>query len=72
MHIKALWGFVGNAELLGAASTKVKRGQEFEKADDEYAHTLLGKGLAVELDANGKPEVTKPKESKPSAPKEAK
>lgn len=72
MHIKALWGFVGNAELLGAASTKVKRGQEFEKADDEYAHTLLGKGLAVELDANGKPKVTKPKESKPSAPKEAK
>jgi len=72
MHIKALWGFVGNAELLGAASTKVKRGQEFEKADDEYAHTLLGKGLAVELDANGKPKLAKPKESKPSATKEAK
>jgi len=72
MHIKALWGFVGNAELLGAASTKVKRGQEFEKADDEYAHTLLGKGLAVELDANGKPKLAKPKESKPSAAKEAK
>ena len=67
MHIKALWGFVGNAELLGADSAKVKRGQEFEKADDEYAHTLLGKGLAVELDTNGKPKVTKP-----TAPKESK
>ncbi|WP_281211521.1 hypothetical protein AB1H94_17590 [Pseudomonas fulva] len=72
MHIKALWGFVGNAELLGADSAKVKRGQEFEKADDEYAHTLLGKGLAVELDANGKPKLAKPKEAKPAAPKEAK
>lgn len=72
MHIKALWGFVGNAELLGAESAKVKRGQEFENADDEYAHTLLGKGLAVELDTNGKAKVTKSKEAKPAAPKEAK
>ena len=72
MHIKALWGFVGNADLLGAESPKVKRGQEFEKADDEYAHTLLGKGLAVEVDANGKPKVVKPKETKPAAPKEDK
>ena len=70
MHIKALWGFVGNAELLGAESAKVKRGQEFEKADDEYAHTLLGKGLVVELDTNGKPKVAKPKEA--TAPKESK
>ncbi|WP_159245070.1 hypothetical protein [Pseudomonas koreensis] len=72
MKIKALWGFVGNAELLGAASPKVKRGQEFENADDEYAHVLLGKGLVEELDANGKPKVAKPKESKPASPKEAK
>lgn len=72
MKIKALWGFVGNAELLGADSPKVTRGQEFESADDEYAHVLLGKGLAVELDANGKPKTAKPKDSKPAAPKEAK
>lgn len=72
MKIKALWGFVGNAELLGVDSPKVKRGQEFETVDDEYAHVLLGKGLAVELDANGKPKNTKPKESKPTAPKEVK
>jgi len=72
MHIKALWGFVGNADLLGADSPKVKRGQEFENADDEYAHTLLGKGLAVEVGANGKPRVAKPKETKPAAPNEDK
>lgn len=72
MHIKALWGFVGNAELLGADSAKVKRGQEFEKADDEYAHTLLGKGLAVEVDATGKSRLAKPKETKPAAPKDDK
>ncbi|MEA3168981.1 MAG: hypothetical protein QOI97_1929 [Pseudomonas sp.] len=72
MNIKALWGFVGNAELLGADSPKVKSGQEFEKVDDEYAHVLLGKGLAVELDANGKPKVAKPKSAKPAAPDETK
>ena len=72
MKIKALWGFVGNAELLGVDSPKVKSGQEFESVDDEYAHVLLGKGLAVELDSNGKPKVAKPKENKPAAPKEAK
>jgi len=72
MKIKALWGFVGNAVLLGAASPKVKRGQEFENADDEYAHVLLGKGLVVELDANGKPKVVKPKNTKPAVPDENK
>jgi len=72
MKIKALWGFVGNAELLGVDSPKVKSGQEFEDVDDEYAHVLLGKGLAVELDANGKPKVAKPKSTKPAAPNEEK
>lgn len=72
MNIKALWGFVGNAELLGADSPKVKSGQEFQNVDEEYAHVLLGKGLAVELDANGKPKVAKPKNTKPAAPEENK
>ncbi|MCK8669295.1 hypothetical protein M1M11_30910 [Pseudomonas azerbaijanoccidens] len=74
MKIKALWGFVGNAALLGAGveSPKVTRGQVFEDADDEYAHTLLGKQLVVELGADGKPKVSKPKDSKPAAPKENK
>ncbi len=72
MNIKALWGFVGNAELLGADSPKVKSGQEFQNVDEEYAHVLLGKGLAVELDANGNPKVAKPKNTKPTAPEENK
>ncbi|WP_442109164.1 hypothetical protein [Pseudomonas sp. NUPR-001] len=72
MKIKILWGFVGNGALLGADSNKIKAGATFEEADDEYAHTLIGKGLAVEIDANGKPRLAKPKEAKPVAPKEAK
>lgn len=72
MKIKALWGFVGNAHLLKAESPKVTRGQVFDEADDEYAYTLIGKGLVEELGADGKPKVTKPKESKPVAPKETK
>lgn len=72
MKIKILWGFVGNGQLLGTESNKVKAGMTFEDADDEYAHTLIGKGLAVELDANGKPRVAKPKNTKPVAPSENK
>ena len=72
MKIKAIWGFVGNGALLGHDSNKVKAGAVFEEADDEYAHTLIGKNLAVELDANGKPRLYKPKESKPAAPREDK
>ncbi|WP_054902590.1 hypothetical protein [Pseudomonas sp. NBRC 111131] len=72
MKIKILWGFVGNGALLGATSNKVKAGETFDDADDEYAYTLIGKGLAVELDANGKPRLAKPKETKPAASKEDK
>jgi len=72
MKIKILWGFVGNGGLLGASSNKIKAGESFDDADDEYAYTLIGKGLAVEVDANGKPRVAKPKETKPTVPKEDK
>ena len=72
MKIKILWGFVGNSQLLKADSNKVKAGAVFDDVDDEYAYTLIGKGLAVEVDANGKPRVAKPKETKPSTPKEDK
>lgn len=72
MKIRALWGFVGNANLLKAESPKVKRGQVFDDVDDEYAYTLVGKGLVEELGADGKSKVTKPKDSKPAAPKETK
>ncbi|MEX2902496.1 hypothetical protein AB3967_14285 [Pseudomonas rhodesiae] len=72
MKIKAVWGFVGNAALLGAESSSVKAGQVFDEVDDEYAHTLIGKGLAEEVDADGKTKATAPKQSKSVAPKENK
>lgn len=72
MKIKTLWGFVGNGLLLGADSNKIKAGVMFDEADDEYAHTLIGKGLAVEVDANGKPRLAEPIATKPAAPKEDK
>ncbi|HDY6346942.1 TPA: hypothetical protein RRA75_006482, partial [Pseudomonas aeruginosa] len=60
MKIKALWGFVGDAKKLGAESAQVRANQVFEEVDDEYAHVLIGKGLAAEVG-----EQTKPKETKP-------
>lgn len=72
MRIKAVWGFVGNAVLLGSEATAVKAGQVFDDVDDEYAHALIGKGLVEEIEADGKPKVTKAKEAKPAAAKEAK
>lgn len=72
MKIKALWGFTGNADLLKTESPKVKRGQVFDEADDEYAYILMGKGLVEELGADGKAKAVKPKETKPTAPKESK
>jgi hypothetical protein len=72
MKVKVIWGFVGNALLLGSATTSVKAGQVFDDVEDEYAHALIGKGLAVELDAKGKPQVAKPDENKSAAPKEDK
>lgn len=72
MKIKILWGFVGNGALLDAETNKIKAGETFEEADDEYAHTLIGKGLAEEVDADGNAKATKPKQSKPAAPKETK
>lgn len=69
MKIKAKWGFVGDALKLKADSPRVKAGQMFEDVDDEYAHNLIGKGLAEEFDGKTP---AKPKETKPTAPKEAK
>lgn len=55
MKIKAKWGFIGDAKKLGAESSKVVTGQVFDKVDDEYGHTLIGKGLAEELVGDAKP-----------------
>ncbi|MGP9823763.1 DUF7302 family protein [Ectopseudomonas khazarica] len=69
MKIKAKWGFIGDAAKLKADSPRVKAGQVFEDVDDEYAHVLIGKGLAEEFDGKAK---TKAKETKPTAPAETK
>jgi len=73
MKIKALWGFIGNARILGAATSKVVAGQVFDDVDDEYGHALVGKGLAEEIIGEGKPKAGKPaapRVSKPAATRE--
>ncbi|MCF5805208.1 hypothetical protein [Pseudomonas tremae] len=72
MKVRAVWSFVGNAELLKADSGRVKRGDVFEDIDTEYAHTLIGKGLVQELGADGNPKLAKSKESKQAKPEENK
>lgn len=72
MKIKILWGFVGSGLLLGADSNKVKAGAIFDEVNDEYANTLIGKGLAVEVDANGRARAAKPKTNRAAAPNENK
>ncbi|AVX22819.1 hypothetical protein LCH33_004604 [Pseudomonas amygdali] len=67
MKVRALWGFVGDADLLKADSAKVKRGEVFDDVNDEYAHVLIGKGLAEEV--GGK---TTPKANKQAKPEENK
>lgn len=67
MNIKTLWGFEGNAQKLGSDSARVRAGQEFKGVDDEYAHQLIGKGLAEEV-----AEKAEPKSSKQASPKENK
>lgn len=55
MKIKVLWGFEGDPEKLKAATGRVLAGSTLELDDDEYAHALIGKGLAEEA----KPAATK-------------
>lgn len=71
MKIKAIWGFHGDPVKLGAESSRVVRGQVFDKADEEYGHILVGKGLVEEVGASeGKPSA--PKTTKPAKPDENK
>jgi len=66
MKIKAKWGFVGDAAKLKVDNPKVKAGQSFD-VDDEYGHTLVGKGLAEQVHVR-----EEPKANKQAAPKENK
>lgn len=50
MKIKILWGFVGDAAKLKTTNPHVRAGEVFDDVDPEYAHLLIGKGLAAEHD----------------------
>ncbi|RMV69180.1 hypothetical protein [Pseudomonas coronafaciens] len=67
MKIRTLWGFEGNAAKLGTDSDRVRAGVVFDEAEDEYAHVLIGKGLAEEVDGK-----TAPKTNKQAKPEENK
>ncbi|SEO42834.1 hypothetical protein [Pseudomonas sp. Snoq117.2] len=69
MKILILWGFEGNAELLKADTSRIRAGQTFDDVDEEYAHQLIGKGLAEEV---GESKQAAPKTTKPAKPDENK
>lgn len=64
MKIKVLWGFCGDVEKLGPdtngdSRSPTRAGQVFENVEDEYAYTLIGKGLVQQFDGAA-PATTKP------------
>lgn len=65
MKIKAKWGFRGDASKLETGDPQVRAGQTLD-VEEEYAHILIGKGLAEEV------KTPEPKVTKPAAPKETK
>jgi hypothetical protein len=60
MKIRTLWGFEGDASKLGAQSGRIRAGETFDDVDKDYAHGLIGNGLAIEVDASAAPKETKP------------
>lgn len=71
MKITALWGFMGDALLLKSNKARVSAGDQFDDVDDEYAHQLIGKGLAEETVAKADAK-TKKAEEKAKADADAK
>ncbi len=75
MKIKVLWGFCGDVEKLGPdtngdSRSPTRAGQVFENVEDEYAYTLIGKGLVQQFDGSV-PAATKPADApspKPPGP----
>lgn len=63
MEIKVLWGFEGDPEKLKTGNGRVMAGTVLDVEDEEYAHALIGKGLA---------ESVKPASTKPAKPNENK
>lgn len=66
MKIRALWGFKGIHEELKNETGQARAGEEFD-VSDEYGHTLIGKGLAAEVDGK-----TAPKSNRQARPEENK
>jgi topoisomerase IA-like protein len=60
MKIRTLWGFEGDPVKLGVALARIHAGEVLEDVDDEYAHGLIGKGLAVQVADSAAPKETKP------------
>lgn len=67
MKIKVKWGFRGDAKKLKTDNPNVRAGQTFD-ADEEYAHLLIGKGLAEPV---GKAKADEDKAGKPAPAKKA-
>lgn len=60
MKIRTLWGFEGDPAKLGVAFARIHAGEILEDVDEEYAHGLIGKGLAVQVTDGAAPKETKP------------
>lgn len=66
MKVKVLWGFEGDPDKVKVNNGRVSAGEVIDLDDEEYAHRLIGKGLAA-LDDD-----TAPKANKQSKPNETK
>ena len=70
MNIRTLWSFDGDAEKLKHDSTRIPAFKTFEGVDKDYAHQLIGSGLAEEVGGDDKQAA--PKDNKQAKPKENK
>ncbi|WP_288462125.1 hypothetical protein [uncultured Pseudomonas sp.] len=70
MNIRTLWSFDGDAEKLKHDSARIPAFKTFEGVDKDYAHLLIGSGLAEEVGAESKQ--VAPKSTKPAKPEENK
>ncbi len=66
MDIQIKWGFMDESRKLNPDSVKINAGDKYEGVDDQYAHELIGRGLAVEVKVAAKTA------TKQAAPKENK
>lgn len=70
MNIRTLWSFDGDAEKLKHDSARIPAFTTFEGVDKDYAHQLIGSGLAEEV--GGESKQAAPKSAKPAKPEENK